>query len=970
MASENIVIKGARQHNLKDIDLTIPRDELIVFTGLSGSGKSSLAFDTIYAEGQRRYVESLSSYARQFLGQMEKPDIDSIDGLSPAVSIDQKTTSKNPRSTVGTTTEIYDYLRLLYARIGTPHCPVCGRVIEKQTADQIADRIMGHSTPGDRIIVMAPVVRGRKGEFVKFFEDLVKEGFSRVRIDGEMHRLDEGLKLDKKYKHDIEVVIDRIVLKESALPRLVEAIETATTLTKGNVLIKVLPKDGEEADAGVEHSSGALAAAGVEGEYLFSMALACPEHDYSMDELNPRDFSFNAPYGACPDCLGLGARQEVDPDLVVPDENLTLEEGAIALFSPSSNYYPQMYAAVCEHVGGDMSTPWKDLPKKTRDALLYGLGDEKIRIDYVTRDGRDTYWFTRWEGVLAAIMRKHDESDSDRTRARLEEFMAINPCHTCNGSRLKPEVLAVTIADKNIFEATQLSAVHALEFFENIEMTEIQALIGRPIVKEICTRLKFLVDVGLDYLTLDRPTATLSGGEAQRIRLATQIGAGLMGVLYILDEPSIGLHQRDNERLIETLKHLRDLGNTVIVVEHDEDTIRSADYVVDIGPGAGVAGGHVVAQGSPADIAACPESITGQYLSGARSIPVPAKRRNPKRGAIKLKGAKANNLKNVNVQVEIGTLTVVTGVSGSGKSSLVTDTLAPALSNQVMRTRKRVGKHRSLEGVDLIDKVVDIDQSPIGRTPRSNPATYIGVWDDIRKLYASLPESRARGYSAGRFSFNVAGGRCEACKGDGQLKIEMHFLPDIYVPCEVCGGARYNRETLQVTYRGKSIGDLLDMTVAEACQFFENIPNIKRKLQTLNDVGLGYITLGQPATTLSGGEAQRVKLSSELQKVQTGKTFYILDEPTTGLHFEDVRQLLEVLERLVDAGNTVLVIEHNLDIIKAADRIIDLGPEGGDGGGTVVAYGTPEKVAQCEDSHTARFLRELLSEKLDLVSTI
>ena len=969
MASENIVIKGARQHNLKDIDLTIPRDELIVFTGLSGSGKSSLAFDTIYAEGQRRYVESLSSYARQFLGQMEKPDIDSIDGLSPAVSIDQKTTSKNPRSTVGTTTEIYDYLRLLYARIGTPHCPICGRVIEKQTADQIADRIMGHSTPGDRIIVMAPVVRGRKGEFVKFFEDLAKEGFSRVRIDGEMHRLDEGLKLDKKYKHDIEVVIDRIVLKEAALPRLVEAIETATTLTKGTVLIKVLPKD-DEGDGRVEHSSGALAAAGVEGEYLFSMALACPEHDYSMDELNPRDFSFNAPYGACPDCLGLGARQEVDPDLVVPDENLTLEEGAIALFSPSSNYYPQMYAAVCEHVGGDMSTPWKDLPKKTRDALLYGLGDEKIRIDYVTRDGRDTYWFTRWEGVLAAIMRKHDESDSERTQARLEEFMAINPCHTCNGSRLKPEVLAVTISGKNIHEATQLSAAQALDFFEHIEMTEIQELIGKPIIKEVCTRLRFLVDVGLDYLTLDRPTATLSGGEAQRIRLATQIGAGLMGVLYILDEPSIGLHQRDNERLIETLRHLRDLGNTVIVVEHDEDTIRSADYVVDIGPGAGVAGGEIVAAGSPADIAACPESITGQYLSGERFVPVPAKRLKPKRGAIKLKGARANNLKNVNVQVEIGTLTVVTGVSGSGKSSLVTDTLAPALSNQVMRTRKRVGKYRSLEGVELIDKVVNIDQSPIGRTPRSNPATYVGVWDDIRKLYASLPESRARGFSAGRFSFNVAGGRCEACKGDGQLKIEMHFLPDIYVPCEVCGGARYNRETLQVTYRGKSIADLLDMTVAEACQFFENIPGIKRKLQTLNDVGLGYITLGQPATTLSGGEAQRVKLSSELQKVQTGKTFYILDEPTTGLHFEDVRQLLEVLERLVDAGNTVLVIEHNLDIIKAADRIIDLGPEGGDGGGTVVAYGTPEQVAKSEESHTAHFLRKLLSEKLDLVSSV
>ena len=960
MASETIVIKGARQHNLKDIDLEIPRDKLVVFTGLSGSGKSSLAFDTIYAEGQRRYVESLSSYARQFLGQMEKPDIDSIDGLSPAVSIDQKTTSKNPRSTVGTVTEIYDYLRLLYARIGIPHCPECGRVIEKQTADQVADRIMGHSTPGDRIMVMAPVVRGRKGEFVKFFEDLAKEGFSRVRIDGEMHRLDEGLKLDKKLKHDIEVIIDRIVLKETATARLVEAIETATTLTKGTVLVKVMPKDGDAEDANVAHSSGALAAAGVEGEYMFSLTLSCPEHEYALDELNPRDFSFNAPYGACPDCLGLGARQEVDPDLVVPDATLTLSEGAITLFSPSSNYYPQMYAAVCKHVGGDMDTPWEDLPKKTRDALLYGLGDEKIRIDYVTRDGRDTYWFTRWEGVLAAIMRKHDESDSDRTRARLEEYMAINPCHTCNGSRLKPEVLAVTIEDKNIFEATQLSAANALEFFKGIQMTETQALIGKPIIKEVCTRLKFLVDVGLEYLTLDRPTATLSGGEAQRIRLATQIGAGLMGVLYILDEPSIGLHQRDNERLIETLRHLRDLGNTVIVVEHDEETIRDADYVVDIGPGAGVAGGEIVAAGSPDDIASCERSITGQYLSGKRAVPVPDKRRKPNRGAIKLRSARANNLKNVNVKVEIGTLTVVTGVSGSGKSSLVTDTLAPALANKVMHARRRVGKHRKIEGVELIDKIINIDQSPIGRTPRSNPATYIGVWDDIRKLYASLPESRARGFSAGRFSFNVAGGRCEACKGDGQLKIEMHFLPDIYVPCEVCGGARYNRETLDVTYRGKSIADLLSMTVAEAATFFENIPNIKRKLQTLVDVGLGYITLGQPATTLSGGEAQRVKLSSELQKIQTGKTFYILDEPTTGLHFEDVRQLLEVLQRLVDAGNTVLVIEHNLDIIKAADRIIDLGPEGGDGGGTIVAYGTPEQVAKVKESHTARFLRGLL----------
>ncbi len=960
MASESIVIKGARQHNLKDIDLTIPRDKLVVFTGLSGSGKSSLAFDTIYAEGQRRYVESLSSYARQFLGQMEKPDIDSIDGLSPAVSIDQKTTSKNPRSTVGTVTEIYDYLRLLYARIGTPHCPVCGRVIEKQTADQVADRVMEHGSTGDRIMVMAPVVRGRKGEFVKFFEDLAKEGFSRVRIDGEMHRLDEGLKLDKKYKHDIEVIIDRIVLKDNATARLVEAIETATTLTKGTVLIKVMPKNGDSEDAGSAHSSGALAAAGIEGEHLFSLALSCPEHEYALDELNPRDFSFNAPYGACPDCLGLGMRQEVDADLVVPDETLTVAEGAIASFSPASNYYPQMYVAVCKHVGGDVDTPWEDLPKKTRDALLYGLGDEKIRIDYVTRDGRDTYWFTRWEGVLEAIMRKFNESDSDRTRARLEEYMAINPCRTCNGSRLKPEVLAVTIEGKNIHEATQLSAAGALEFFKSIKMTETQALIGRPIIKEVCTRLKFLVDVGLDYLTLDRPTATLSGGEAQRIRLATQIGAGLMGVLYILDEPSIGLHQRDNERLIETLRHLRDLGNTVIVVEHDEETIRDADYVVDIGPGAGVAGGEIVAAGTPDDIAACKRSITGQYLAGKRSIDVPKTRRKPGRGAIKIKGARANNLKNVNAQVEIGTLTVVTGVSGSGKSSLVTDTLAPALANQVMNARRRVGKHRKLEGVELIDKVINIDQSPIGRTPRSNPATYIGVWDDIRKLYASLPESRARGFSAGRFSFNVAGGRCEACKGDGQLKIEMHFLPDIYVPCEVCNGARYNRETLEVKYRGKSIADLLNMTVAEATTFFENIPNIKRKLQTLVDVGLGYITLGQPATTLSGGEAQRVKLSSELQKIQTGKTFYILDEPTTGLHFEDVRQLLEVLQRLVDAGNTVLVIEHNLDIIKAADRIIDLGPEGGDGGGTIVAYGTPEQVAKNKESHTARFLRKLL----------
>ena len=957
MPSEKIVIKGARQHNLKNVDVEIPRDELVVFTGLSGSGKSSLAFDTIYAEGQRRYVESLSSYARQFLGQMEKPDVDSIDGLSPAVSIDQKTTSKNPRSTVATVTEIYDYLRLLYARVGIPHCPVCGRVIEKQTPDQVADKVMAHGSEGDKIMVLAPLVRGKKGEFVQTFADLAKEGFSRVRVDGEVHRLDEGLKLDKKYKHDIEVIVDRIVLKEKSLSRLVEAIETATTLTKGNVIIKNMSATD---DVNVERSSGAKSAAGVEGEYSFSLALACPEHDYSLDDLDPRDFSFNAPYGACPDCLGLGARQEVDPSLVVPDETLSIEDGAIASFSPTSNYYPQMYAAVCKHVGGDVSTPWEELPAKTRKALLYGLGDERIRIDYVTRDGRDTYWYSTWPGVLAEIMRKHDESDSDSMRERLEQYMAINPCHTCNGSRLKPEILAVTVGGKNIHEACQLSAVAALDFFKSLSFDKMHGFIAAPIVKEVCTRLQFMVDVGLDYLTLDRPTATLSGGEAQRIRLATQIGAGLMGVLYILDEPSIGLHQRDNERLIETLKHLRDLGNTVIVVEHDEDTIRSADYVIDVGPGAGVGGGEIVAAGTPEDIAACERSITGQYLSGKRCVPVPEKRRKPRRGKIVLSGARENNLKNVKAEIEVGTLTVVTGVSGSGKSSLITDTLAPALANQVMHAHRRVGKYRKLTGVEAIDKVINIDQSPIGRTPRSNPATYTGVWDDIRKLFASLPESRAKGFGSGRFSFNVAGGRCEACKGDGQLKIEMHFLPDIYVPCEVCHGARYNRETLQVTYRGKNIAEVLDMTVEEAVAFFENIPNVKRKLQTLADVGLGYITLGQPATTLSGGEAQRVKLASELHKRQTGKTFYILDEPTTGLHFEDVRQLLVVLQRLVDAGNTVLVIEHNLDVIKAADRIIDLGPEGGDKGGTIVACGTPEQVAEVPESYTGQFLKKLL----------
>ena len=958
MASENILIKGARQHNLKNINLEIPRDKLVVFTGLSGSGKSSLAFDTIYAEGQRRYVESLSSYARQFLGQMEKPDLDSIDGLSPAISIDQKTTSKNPRSTVATVTEIYDYLRLLYARVGTPHCPTCGKVIEKQTVDQVTDKVMAHAI-GDRIMVMAPIVKGRKGEFVSLFKDLAKEGFSRVRVDGEVLQLADGMKLDKKLKHTIEVVVDRIKVKEGGQSRLAEAIETATTLTQGIVLIKVM-EDGRE-DASESHSSGALAAGGVSGEHVFSLALSCPDHDYHLQEIEPRDFSFNAPYGACPECLGLGFVQGVDPSLVVPDRSLSIEEGAICAFSPTSNYYPQMYAAVIKHLGeGSVDTPWEELPVRVRDALLYGLGDEQVRIDYVTRDGRDTYWFTKWEGILKAIQDKYNDSSSERAKERLEEYLSITPCSACNGARLKPEILAVTVGGKSIHEACQLSAAQALEFFQGLELTPTQQLIGAPIVKEICERLRFMVNVGLDYLTLDRATGTLSGGEAQRIRLATQIGAGLMGVLYILDEPSIGLHQRDNERLIATLQRLRDLGNTVIVVEHDEDTIRAADYVVDIGPGAGVHGGEVVAVGTPEQIAACANSVTGQYLSGAKKVPVPAQRRNPQRGCITLSGACENNLDNVSIQVEIGTLTVVTGVSGSGKSSLITSTLAPALSNKIMRTRSRVGAYDKITGLENIDKVINIDQSPIGRTPRSNPATYIGVWDDIRKLYASLPESRARGFAPGRFSFNTAGGRCEACKGDGQLKIEMHFLPDIYVPCEVCHGARYNRETLQVSYRGKTIADLLEMTVAEAVDFFENLPSIHRKLATLKDVGLGYIKLGQPATTLSGGEAQRVKLASELQKRQTGKTFYILDEPTTGLHFDDVRQLLEVLQQLVEHGNTVLVIEHNLDVIKVADRIIDLGPEGGDKGGHIVVAGTPEEVAACPASHTGRFLRPLL----------
>ena len=937
MSLDAISIRGAREHNLKNIDLEIPRDRLVVVTGLSGSGKSSLAFDTIYAEGQRRYVESLSAYARQFLGQMSKPDIDHIEGLSPAVAIDQKSTSKNPRSTVGTVTEIYDYLRLLFARVGIPHCPICGRRIERQSAEQIVDTVLA-LPEGTKFLVASPVVKGRKGEHIRLLEDLKREGFTRVRIDGEVRTLDEEIKLDKKFKHSIDVVVDRLAIKDGVRTRLAESIEMGLRLAGGSVIVAVI--DGEE--------------------HTYSQALACPEHGVSMEELSPRDFSFNAPYGACPECSGLGSRLEVDPDLIVPDPTLSLADGAIKPFSGNLNYYPQLLEAAAKHLSVDVDTPWKDLPDTAREALLTGLGDERIRLDYVTRDGRETYWYTKYEGALRSVMRRYDESESDQVKERLEEYMANIPCHACGGARLKPEILAVTLGDKNIAEATALSAKDALVFFETLELTEREQQIGATIIKEILARVRFLVDVGLDYLTLDRASATLSGGEAQRIRLATQIGSGLMGVLYILDEPSIGLHQRDNARLIGTMERLRDLGNTVIVVEHDEETIRAADYVIDMGPGAGEHGGAIVCQGSPADILGCADSLTGAYLSGRVSIPVPAERRVEDRGSVRIVGASAHNLQAIDVELPLGKLVLVTGVSGSGKSSLVADTLAPALSNAVYRTRHRMGKHDRIEGLEKIDKSIVIDQSPIGRTPRSNPATYVGLWDDVRSLFASTPESRARGYAPGRFSFNVHGGRCEACKGDGQIKIEMHFLPDVYVPCEVCKGRRYNRETLQVTYRDRDVSEILAMSVEEALTFFENIPPIRRKLQTLFDVGLGYVKLGQPATTLSGGEAQRVKLASELQRKSTGRTFYILDEPTTGLHFDDVRQLLTVLQRLVDAGNTVLVIEHNLDVIKSADWIIDLGPEGGDRGGEVIATGTPEAIASHPTSHTGRFLRPVL----------
>lgn len=941
MAQDSIVIKGARQHNLKNIDLEIPRDKLVVITGLSGSGKSSLAFDTIFAEGQRRYVESLSSYARQFLGQMAKPDVDHIEGLSPAVSIDQKTTSRNPRSTVGTVTEVYDYLRLLYARLGVPHCPECGREIKSQTTDQVTDEILALGE-GLKALVLAPVVSGRKGEYVKLFEELRAEGFSRVRVDGDVYRLDsEELSLNKNLKHDIDVVVDRISIKAASAGRIAEAVEMATNLADGRVIIRTIEKDGTEED------------------HHYSLALACPEHGHSMTELEPRDFSFNAPYGACPDCLGIGVKEEIDPRLVIPNPTLNLAEGMVEPFR-TGNYYPQVLRAVVEHLGYTEMTPWRDMSKKAQKALLYGLGDEKVRVDYRTVDGRNTYWNIEWEGICAAVQHRFAEASTEKQRAKMERYFNTVPCETCGGKRLKPEILAVTVGGKNIHQLCGMSIGECYRFFADLRFSGSQVTISAPIVKEILARLQFLLNVGLEYLTLERSTSSLSGGEAQRIRLATQIGAGLMGVLYILDEPSIGLHQRDNERLIGTLEHLRDMGNTVLVIEHDEDTMRRADYLIDIGPGAGEHGGQVVAAGTPEQVVKTKGSITADYLSGRKSIEVPASRRGASVGYLKFEGCCENNLKNITVEIPLGTLTVVTGVSGSGKSSLVTDTVAPLLSNQLNGAHLPVGEFNGLAGLEFLDKVIDIDQSPIGRTPRSNPATYVGLMDDIRALFASTTESKARGYSAGRFSFNVKGGRCEACKGDGQVKIEMHFLPDVYVPCDVCGGMRYNRETLQVTYRDKNIYEVLDMTVDEALKFFKNLPKLANKLQTLHDVGLGYIRLGQPATTLSGGEAQRVKLSSELQKRQTGKTFYVLDEPTTGLHFEDVRQLLTVLQRLVDAGNTVLVVEHNLDVIKSADYLIDLGPEGGDKGGTVVVSGTPEQVAACPESHTGRFLAPLL----------
>jgi excinuclease ABC subunit A len=938
MAMEKLIVKGARAHNLKDIDVTIPRDKLVVLTGLSGSGKSSLAFDTIYAEGQRRYVESLSAYARQFLGQMDKPDVDMIEGLSPAISIDQKTTSRNPRSTVGTVTEIYDYLRLLYARVGRPTCPNHGIEISSQTIEQMVDRIMEYPER-TKLQVLAPIVSGRKGTHVKVFEDIKKQGFVRVRVDGEMLDLSDEIELEKNKKHTIEVVVDRIVVKEGVTARLADSLETALGLGEGKVIIDVI---GEE-------------------ELLFSEHHACPLCGFSITELEPRMFSFNSPFGACPDCDGLGSKLEVDVDLVVPNKELSLKQHAIAPWEPtSSQYYPQLLEAVCNHFGIDMNIPVKDIPKHLFEKVLFGSKEDDIYFRYENDFGQIREGYIQFEGVIRNVERRYKETSSDFIREQMEKYMAQHHCPSCKGDRLKKETLAVLINNHHIGKVTSFSIQEANHFFDHLDLTEKETKIANLILREIKERLGFLINVGLDYLTLNRAAGTLSGGEAQRIRLATQIGSRLTGVLYILDEPSIGLHQRDNDRLIDTLKNMRDIGNTLIVVEHDEDTMLAADYLIDVGPGAGVHGGQIVSAGTPQEVMDDPNSLTGQYLAGKKFIPLPIERRKSDGRYVEIKGAKENNLNNVNVKFPLGMFIAVTGVSGSGKSTLINEILHKSLAQKLNRAKTKPGEHREIKGIEHLDKVIDIDQSPIGRTPRSNPATYTGVFDDVRDVFAATNEAKVRGYKKGRFSFNVKGGRCEACRGDGIIKIEMHFLPDVYVPCEVCHGKRYNRETLEVKYKGKNISDVLDMTVEDALVYFENIPKIKRKLQTIHDVGLGYITLGQPATTLSGGEAQRVKLASELHRRSTGRSFYILDEPTTGLHVDDISRLLVVLQRLVENGDTVLVIEHNLDVIKAADYIIDLGPEGGDKGGTIIAMGTPEQVAEVPISYTGKYLKPIL----------
>jgi excinuclease ABC, A subunit len=942
LPQKNIIVKGAREHNLKNVDVEIPRDKLVVFTGLSGSGKSSLAFDTIYAEGQRRYVESLSSYARQFLGQMEKPQVDYIEGLSPAISIDQKTTSKNPRSTVGTVTEIYDYLRLLYARIGIPHCPVCGREISRQTVDDIVDSVL-ELPEGTRIQVMAPIARGKKGQFVKELESAKKDGYVRVRVDGIIYDLSEKIELDKNKKHNIEIVVDRLVVKESIRSRLADSIETATGLSNGILLVDVI--DGEEK--------------------LYSLDYACPEHGVSIEELEPRMFSFNNPFGACPTCSGLSVFMKPDPNLIVPDKNLSLRQGAIKASgwnNADGGTIAQMYMeGIANKYCFTLDTPFKDIPADGVDAIMYGTKGEKLKLTRKNEYGTGSY-MTAFEGICNNIERRYKETTSDWSRAELEQCMSTVKCPDCHGARLRKESLCVTVGGINIDEFANKSIVKAIEFLDSLTLTDREQMIAKLIVKEIKDRLTFLRSVGLGYLTLARSSASLSGGESQRIRLATQIGSSLVGVLYILDEPSIGLHQRDNEKLLNTLRNLRDIGNTLIVVEHDEDTMRAADYIVDVGPGAGIHGGNIVCTGTAEDIMNCKESITGQYLSGRKKIPVPAKRRKGNGKSLKIIGARENNLKNIDAEIPLGEFVCITGVSGSGKSSLINEILYKRLVTELNGAKKVAGAHTDILGIDNLDKVIAIDQSPIGRTPRSNPATYTGVFNDIRDLFASTAEAKARGYKANRFSFNVKGGRCEACQGDGIVKIEMHFLADIYVPCDVCKGARYNRETLEVKYKGKNIYDVLEMTVEEGLEFFSSIPKIKRKLQTLYDVGLGYVKIGQPATTLSGGEAQRVKLSTELSRRSTGKTVYILDEPTTGLHTADVHKLIEVLHRLVDNGNSVIVIEHNLDVIKTADWILDLGPEGGDEGGEIIAQGTPEQVAATEVSYTGQYLKKLLND--------